>query len=99
MTAPASTRRRRATDPALRSRAIAAGLYTAVSALLAAVAAWRVYAPPGVVGAVARAAPGATMSSANSGDLVCVTAHAEVAVGNLLTVPLQASSCALAGGL
>lgn len=49
--------------------------------------------------AVARAAPGATMSSANSGDLVCVTARTEVAVGNLLTVPLQASSCALAGGL
>ncbi|WP_022878287.1 transglutaminase domain-containing protein [Microbacterium sp. B19] len=57
MSAPASTRRRRATDPALRSRAIAAGLYTAVSALLAAVAAWPVYASPAFVVLVAVAVP------------------------------------------
>jgi hypothetical protein len=49
--------------------------------------------------AVGRAAPGASMSSSNSGDLVCVTAHATVPVGSLISVPLQASSCALAGGL
>lgn len=49
--------------------------------------------------ALGRAAPGALMSSTNSGDLVCVTASAVVAVGSLISMPLHASSCALAGGL
>lgn len=49
--------------------------------------------------AVSVAAPGASMSSSMSGDLVCVTAHSTVAVGGLLSVPLRASSCALDGGL
>lgn len=47
---------------------------------------------------VSRAVPGATMSSSATGDLVCVTARSEVALGALLRVPLEASSCALDGG-
>nr|WP_314845930.1 TadE family type IV pilus minor pilin [uncultured Microbacterium sp.] len=49
--------------------------------------------------AVTTAVPGATVSSAARGDLICVTASAEVAIGGLIRVPLRASSCALAGGL
>lgn len=45
------------------------------------------------------AVPGAAMSSSLSGDLVCVTASAEMAVGALVRVPLSAHSCALDGGL
>ncbi|WP_141651216.1 TadE family type IV pilus minor pilin [Microbacterium sp. 3J1] len=48
---------------------------------------------------VATAVPGARLSSGGSGDLVCVTARAEVAVGAIIRVPLHASSCALGGGL
>lgn len=50
-------------------------------------------------GAVTAAVPGAGMVSRSEGDLVCVTASVEVAIGNLLTLPLRASSCALGGGL
>lgn len=50
-------------------------------------------------GAVAAAVPGAGFASRSDGDLVCVTASVQVAVGGLLTMPLRASSCALAGGL
>ncbi|MEL4419511.1 hypothetical protein, partial [Shewanella algae] len=57
MSAPVSTGRRRAADPAPRSRAIAAGLYTAVSAVLAVLAAWPVYASPAFVVLVAVAVP------------------------------------------
>lgn len=49
--------------------------------------------------AVSTAVPGAGMSSSSSGDLVCVQAHADVAIGGFIRIPLRASSCALAGGL
>ena len=48
--------------------------------------------------ALTASAPGARMSSAVEGDLVCVTARAEAGIGSLLRVPLRASSCALDGG-
>ncbi|OAN36706.1 TadE family type IV pilus minor pilin [Microbacterium sp. H83] len=48
---------------------------------------------------VATAVPGARMTRGGSGDLVCVTTQAEVAVGAVIRLPLRASSCALAGGL
>ncbi len=41
---------------------------------------------------------GARLSSYHRGDLVCVTVQMDVAVGALIRVPLQASSCALDGG-
>lgn len=50
-------------------------------------------------GVVADAVPGAVMSSHDEGELICVTAGVDVAVGGLLTLPLRASSCALDGGL
>ena len=50
-------------------------------------------------GVVSRAVPGAVFSSSGSGELVCVTASIDVALGALLRVPLKASSCALDGGL
>jgi hypothetical protein len=50
-------------------------------------------------GVVAGAVPGASMSSVASGDLICVTARADVAVGSVIRLPLEAASCALAGGL
>ena len=49
--------------------------------------------------AVTRAVPGARVSAGAEGDFACVTAHAEVHVGRIISIPLQASSCALAGGL
>lgn len=48
---------------------------------------------------VRAAVPGAGVSSSTAGDLVCVTASVDAAVGHLIRVPLRASSCALAGGL
>ena len=42
---------------------------------------------------------GATMSSSQSGDLICVTASLDAHVGSLIRIPLRARSCALAGGL
>jgi hypothetical protein len=50
-------------------------------------------------GVVAAAVPGAGLASRGEGDLVCVTASIDVAIGGLLTVPMRASSCALSGGL
>ncbi|WP_243224582.1 TadE family type IV pilus minor pilin [Microbacterium sp. CIAB417] len=49
--------------------------------------------------AVARAVDGARVSTQIQDDLACVTARAEVRIGRIVSVPLQASSCALAGGL
>lgn len=43
--------------------------------------------------------PGAGISSSHQGDLVCVTASVDAAIGALFRLPLQASSCALDGGL
>jgi hypothetical protein len=48
-------------------------------------------------GAVSAGVPGASMSSRVSGDVVCVTAHAEVVL-TAFRIPLRASSCALDGG-
>nr|WP_069188210.1 TadE family type IV pilus minor pilin [Microbacterium barkeri] len=48
---------------------------------------------------VQAAVPGAAVSSSISGDVVCVTASVEMAVGALVQVPLSAHSCALEGGL
>ena len=48
---------------------------------------------------VQAAVPGAAVSSSFSGDVVCVTASVEVAVGALVRGPLSAHSCALEGGL
>ena len=48
--------------------------------------------------AVAAAVPGAAIGSRSDGDLVCVTASVDVAIGGLVRLPLRASSCALSGG-
>lgn len=48
--------------------------------------------------AVAASVSGAAVSPWHQGDLVCVTARLDVAVGAVIHVPLQASSCALDGG-
>jgi len=50
-------------------------------------------------GRVTAAVPGAGFASRADGDLVCVTASLDVAVGGLISLPLRASSCALDGGL
>lgn len=42
---------------------------------------------------------GAQVSSRASGDLVCATTALEMRVGRLVSIPLRATSCALAGGL
>lgn len=49
-------------------------------------------------GLIAAGVAGASGSSSLRGELVCVTASAELRVGRLISVPLHASSCALAGG-
>ncbi len=49
--------------------------------------------------AVKTAVPGASMSSSASGDLVCVSADADLTIGGFVRVGVHASSCALAGGL
>lgn len=49
--------------------------------------------------AISAAVPGAAMSSTTTGDLVCVSAQTDVAIGGFVRVGVQASSCALAGGL
>lgn len=55
--------------------------------------------PPSAAGAaLARAVPDSSWSSTPSGEVVCVRARSDFAVGGL-RVPLTASSCALAGGL
>ncbi|MFJ4174841.1 TadE family type IV pilus minor pilin [Microbacterium sp. NPDC089696] len=51
----------------------------------------------GAAAAVSAVVPGASMSSRASGDIVCVTAHAEVVLA-AFRIPLGASSCALDGG-
>lgn len=48
---------------------------------------------------ITSAVPGAGMSSSSSGDLVCVSAHSDFALGAIARIGLRASSCALAGGL
>lgn len=48
--------------------------------------------------AVARAVPGAEMSSSRPGELVCVAARTEISVA-VVRLTLSASSCALDGGL
>ncbi|GAB3601382.1 TadE family type IV pilus minor pilin [Microbacterium tumbae] len=48
---------------------------------------------------VASAVEGARVSTERRGDLTCVTSSADVRLGRILTIPLRASSCALAGGL
>lgn len=50
-------------------------------------------------GAVTGAVDGARVSTEMREDLACVTARLDVDVGSIITIPLQASSCALAGGL
>lgn len=50
-------------------------------------------------GAVRDAVGGASSASRTAGDLVCVTASLDMRIGRLISVPLRASSCALAGGL
>lgn len=49
-------------------------------------------------GVVTAAVPGAVLGQHARGDLICVTATADFAVGRLIRVPLRASSCALSGG-
>lgn len=41
----------------------------------------------------------AEVSSELRGDLSCVSARADVAIGRFIRIPLTASSCALSGGL
>lgn len=50
-------------------------------------------------GVVASSVDGASLASHDRGDLVCVTASAQLRIGRLISVPLQADSCALADGL
>lgn len=52
----------------------------------------------GKAAAVVAAVPGASMAQHPSGDLVCVTAAVHFRVGSLISIPLSARSCALAGG-
>lgn len=49
--------------------------------------------------AVAASASDARVSHERRGDLICVSARVDVAVGSLISIPLTASSCALSGGL
>ena len=49
--------------------------------------------------AVRATAPGARLSTRDAGDLVCATTALDMRVGRLISIPLRASSCALAGGL
>ncbi|MFC4139740.1 MULTISPECIES: TadE family type IV pilus minor pilin [unclassified Microbacterium] len=50
-------------------------------------------------GSVSGAVHGAGAVSEQRGDLICVTATADLAIGRVISVPLRASSCALTGGL
>lgn len=49
--------------------------------------------------AVAASVREAHMSSDARGDLVCVRAQIDAQISRLISIPLTASSCALAGGL
>lgn len=50
-------------------------------------------------GAVTASVGAAEVSSHARGDLICVTTRTDLTLGGYIRVPLQASSCALAGGL
>lgn len=50
-------------------------------------------------GMVHAAVDGARLATRRADELVCVTASAQLQVGRLISVPLQARSCALDGGL
>ena len=50
-------------------------------------------------GVVSTSVAGARTASHAEGELVCVTASVDLRVGRIISVPLRASSCALAGGL
>ncbi|WP_417511040.1 TadE family type IV pilus minor pilin [Microbacterium sp.] len=49
--------------------------------------------------AVAASVGGASMTSEARGEFVCVHAQIDAQIGRLISIPLAASSCALAGGL
>lgn len=49
--------------------------------------------------AVTAATAGARMGSEARGELVCVSAQLDAQIGRFVSIPLSASSCALAGGL
>ncbi|MGM1018143.1 MAG: TadE family type IV pilus minor pilin [Actinomycetota bacterium] len=49
-------------------------------------------------GLVAASVDGARMTTEHRGDLVCVTAGADVRVASFLSLPVTARSCALGGG-
>lgn len=51
------------------------------------------------IAAVTAAVTGARASQRTAGDLVCVDAQVDANIGRFITIPLTASSCALAGGL
>ncbi|MFD5213105.1 TadE family type IV pilus minor pilin [Microbacterium sp. NPDC058345] len=50
-------------------------------------------------GIVADAVAGAQMRTNTAGEMICATASAPFRVGRLISLPLTAESCALAGGL
>jgi len=50
-------------------------------------------------GVISDAVDGAGVATEQRGDLVCVTATADFAIGRVISVPLRASGCALTGGL
>jgi len=49
--------------------------------------------------AVVASAGSASVSSEARGEFICVHVHADAQIGRLISIPLAASSCALAGGL
>lgn len=51
------------------------------------------------VQAVAASGTLARFTTSHRDQLVCVTAHGSVAVNDLISLPLQATSCALEGGM
>jgi Flp pilus assembly protein TadG len=55
--------------------------------------------PARAAGVIRDAVDGASSATRTDGDLVCVTASLDMRIGRLISVPLRASSCALAGGL
>lgn len=50
-------------------------------------------------GAVRASVADAQLSSRTSGDMICATTAVDLRVGRIISIPLRASSCALAGGL
>lgn len=55
--------------------------------------------PGAAAGVISAALPGASFSSSTKGQLVCVDSHLSISIGQVLHIPLTASSCALSGGL